>query len=401
MHPTRIIWLVLDSFGIGSSADAHQFGDAGADTFGHIAEQFHQQGKPLYLPHLASLGLLDAYKTSTGAFPSGMHPPRFLLGKHACAKEISSGKDTPSGHWEMAGVPALWDWGYFPDKKNSFPQELLNEIETRSGIPGHLGNCHASGTKIIAQLGEDHMRSGKPIFYTSADSVFQIACHEESFGLENLYDLCKLCRDILTPLNIGRVIARPFVGTSAENFQRTRNRHDYAVKPPSTTVLQKLVDDGGIVIGVGKIGDIFAHTGISEEIRASGHEELWHETLSAMDRAVERSIVMTNFVDFDAVYGHRRDTDGYGKALEEFDARLPKLFEKMNKDDLLILTADHGNDPSWHGSDHTREHVPILLYQHDTPSADLGFRETFADIAQTVAQTFHLSPFEHGKPLDI
>ncbi len=401
MSTKRVIWLILDSFGIGSSSDAEQFGDEGADTLGHIAKYFAEQGEPLQLPHMASLGLLHAYHTSTGSFPDGMRPADVLLGSYACAKEISSGKDTPSGHWEMAGVPALWDWGYFHDKENSFPQELLNEIESRSDIPGHLGNCHSSGTDIIARLGEEHMRTGKPIFYTSADSVFQIACHEETFGLENLYQLCEICREILTPLNIGRVIARPFVGTSAENFRRTGNRHDYAVEPPSPTVLQKLVNDGGTVIGVGKIGDIFAHTGMSEEKRASGHQELWEETLSAMDRAGEKSIVMTNFVDFDAVFGHRRDPRGYGKALEEFDRQLPVLFEKMGSDDLLILTADHGNDPTWNGTDHTREHVPVLLYQKNINPKDLGFRNTFADIAQTIAQIFQLSPFEHGKALDL
>lgn len=330
-----------------------------------------------------------------------MQASKNLLGSHACAKEISSGKDTPSGHWEMAGVPALWDWGYFHDKENSFPQDMLDEIVSRSGITGYLGNCHASGTDIISRLGEEHIHTGKPIFYTSADSVFQIACHEESYGLENLYQLCELCREVLEPLNIGRVIARPFIGTSVENFRRTGNRHDYALEPPSPTVLQKLTDAGGTVIGVGKIGDIFAHTGMTEEVRASGHENLWKETLAAMDRAGQRSIVMTNFVDFDAVYGHRRDAGGYGNALEEFDRQLPVLFEKMMPDDLLILTADHGNDPTWRGTDHTREHVPILLYQKNMAPADLGHRETFADIAQTIARIFDLSPFEHGTAFDL
>ena len=404
MPTQRIIILVLDSLGIGASADAARFGDAGADTLGHIAAAF-DQGKGLNLPHMCQLGLAHAYRTSTGQFPSGMTIPTKLSGSYACAKEISSGKDTPSGHWEMTGVPALWDWGYFPDKTRSFPEDLLNEIVTRSGIPGYLGNCHASGTDIIARLGEEHIKTGKPIFYTSADSVFQIACHEQHFGLENLYRLCKQCRELLKPLNIGRVIARPFIGTSQDNFERTGNRHDYSILPPQPTVLQKLVADGGTVIGVGKIGDIFAHTGMSEEIRATGHPALWQETFAAMERTqtaqTTRSIVMTNFVDFDALYGHRRDTIGYGKALEEFDRQLPSLFEKMSADDLLILTADHGNDPSWHGTDHTREHVPILLYQHDMPSTDHGFRETFSDIAQTISRIFKLSAFEHGKSLDL
>ena len=395
----RVIWLVLDSFGIGSSEDAHAFGDTGADTLGHIAEHFEKNNRPLQLPNMASLGLLHSYRTSTGKFPTSMAPPEKLLGIYACAKEISSGKDTPSGHWEMAGVPALWDWGYFPQKTNAFPQDILDQIIDRSGIPGYLGDCHASGTEIIQRLGEEHMRTGKPIFYTSIDSVFQIACHEESFGLEKLYQLCELCREILRPLNIGRVIARPFIGTSADNFQRTANRHDYALEPPHPTVLQKLVESDGTVIGIGKIGDIFAHTGMSEEVRASGHDTLWQETFAAMERTRNRSMIMTNFVDFDAVYGHRRDPQGYGEALEEFDRQLPLLFEKMHSDDLLILTSDHGNDPTWKGTDHTREHVPILLYQKDKPARDLGFRETFADIAQTIAQIFQLTTFEHGTPL--
>ncbi len=400
----RIIVLVLDSLGIGASADAHHFGDEGADTLGHIAQAFAKD-RPLHLPHMSNLGLAHAYHTSTGNFPAGIKIPQQLTGSYACAKEISSGKDTPSGHWEMMGVPALWDWGYFEQSENSFPREILDEIVLRSEIPGYLGNCHASGTEIIARLGEEHMKTGKPIFYTSADSVFQIACHEESFGLERLYSLCEICREILNPLNIGRVIARPFAGSSAENFERTGNRHDYSLKPPSATVLQKLVASGGTVIGVGKVGDIFAHTGMSEEIRASGHPDLWRETLAAMERTNtddnKQTVIMTNFVDFDAVYGHRRDVIGYGKALEEFDRQLPLLFEKLNSDDLLILTADHGNDPTWHGTDHTREHVPVLLYRPGLQPDNLGFRETFADIAQTISCQFKLSPCEHGEPFDL
>ncbi len=400
MQTDRIILFVLDSLGIGASADAAEFGDAGADTLGHIAEVFAKT-HPLKLPNMCRLGLAHAYHTSTGDFPASMAPPDTLLGSYACAREISSGKDTPSGHWEMAGVPVLEDWGYFRDKENSFPQDLLDEIVSRSGIPGYLGNCHASGTEIIRRLGEQHMQTGKPIFYTSADSVFQIACHEQSFGLDRLYRLCELCRELLAPSNIARVIARPFTGTCADDFRRTGNRHDYALEPPSATVLQKLVASGGTVIGVGKIADIFAHTGISEEVRASGHPALWKESLAAMDRAPGKSIIMTNFVDFDAVYGHRRDPVGYGNALEEFDRQLPPLLAKMRPSDLLILTADHGNDPTWGGTDHTREHVPILLYQKNMPSTNLGFRETLADIGQTIARIFNLPACAHGSPLQI
>jgi len=401
MKTNRVILLVLDSFGIGSAQDSHVFGDKGADTFGHIADYFQQKGTPLKLPNMSSLGLLHAYHTSTKKYPSGIDMPSDITGAYACAQEISSGKDTPSGHWEMTGVPALWDWGYFPNLPDCFPQDLLDQIAERSGISGSLGNCHSSGTEIITRFGEEHMRTGKPIFYTSIDSVFQIACHEETFGLEKLYELCEICRDLLDELEIGRVIARPFIGDSAKNFQRTGNRHDYAIEPPQPTVLQKLADSGGRVIGVGKIGDIFAHTGMSEEVRASGHEALWKETLAAMERAPERSIVMTNFVDFDAVYGHRRNPEGYGQALEEFDRQLPILFEKMEDADLLILTADHGNDPTWKGTDHTREHVPVLLYQKNMKPTNLGHRKTFSDIAQTIAGIFNLSPFEHGTAFEL
>lgn len=395
----RVIWLVLDSLGIGSSADAGDFGDAGSDTLGHIAGYFNDHGRALHLPHLASLGLLHAYHNSTGHFPAGMEAPEKLIASYACAQEISSGKDTPSGHWEMAGVPALWDWGYFHDQNDSFPRELLDQIVENAGIPGYLGNCHASGTEIIARLGEEHMRTGKPIFYTSADSVFQIACHEDTFGLENLYRLCELCRKLLQPWNIGRVIARPFVGETADNFERTGNRHDYALKPPEPTVLQKLVEHDGTVVGVGKIADIFAHTGISEEVRASGHDALWQATLSAMERTGGQSIIMTNFVDFDALYGHRRDPEGYGIALEEFDRQLPILLRRMQNHDVLIVTADHGNDPTWTGTDHTREHVPILLHQKNMTPKDLGHRKTLADIAQTVASIFNLPAFAYGTSL--
>lgn len=397
----RIIWLVLDSFGIGFSEDAENFGDKGSDTLGHIADFFHENDKAFELPNMAELGLLHAYHTSTGRWPAGMSVPDKLIGSYACAKEISSGKDTPSGHWEMAGVPALWDWGYFPNKKNCFPSEVLEEIFSRTGISSSLGNCHASGTDIIARLGEEHVQTGLPIFYTSVDSVFQIACHEESFGLEKLYKLCEVARDVLLPLNVGRVIARPFVGNSAENFQRTGNRRDYAMTPPLPALLEKLTESEGTVIGVGKIGDIFAHTGMTEEVRASGHKALWQETFSALERAPDRSIIMTNFVDFDTLYGHRRDPEGYGHALQEFDQELPQLIKKLGNDDLLILTADHGNDPTWQGTDHTREHVPIMLYQHNIESRDLGLRQTFADIAQTVARIFELSPFEYGTPLPL
>jgi phosphopentomutase len=392
MTTRRAILLILDSFGIGAAPDASKFGsdgfsDEGSDTLGHIAAAF--TGTPLHLPNMRRFGLGHAYRLAHGKFPAGWNDNLPLDGSFAAAQSISTGKDTPSGHWEIAGVPVRFDWSYFPKQPDCFPQPLLDEILRRSGHRGSLGNCHASGTDILERLGAEHIRSGLPIFYTSADSVFQIACHEETFGLERLYDLCKISRAALdaSDLKVGRVIARPFTGPPLGPFQRTGNRHDYAVPPPSPTLLQRVSESGRSVIGVGKIADIYAHTGVTEEVRASGHDALWKETLSALDRCGDGGMVMTNFVDFDAVFGHRRDALGYGKSLEEFDARLPELLSKLRDDDLLCLTADHGNDPTWPGTDHTREQVPVLFFGKNlTPARDFGTRPTFADSGQTLAR---------------
>ncbi|OQX36696.1 MAG: phosphopentomutase [Oceanospirillales bacterium LUC14_002_19_P2] len=398
----RAIVLVLDSFGIGAAPDADKFGDTGSDTLGHIAElcaagkaENGRQGY-LHLPNLASLGLLHAAKACTGRFPEGMTTDVTITGAYAPACEISSGKDTPSGHWEMAGVPVLFDWGYFTEKENTFPPELLEKITAAMDLPGILGDCHASGTEIIARLGEEHMRTGKPILYTSADSVLQIACHEESFGLDRLLKLCEVSRELLEGYNIGRVIARPFIGTNSSDFERTGNRRDYSLTPPSPTVLDKLANDGGEVVSIGKIADIYAHQGITQKIKATGLEALFDVTLEEVRKAGDHTIVMTNFVDFDMHYGHRRDVTGYAEALEYFDRRLPELLAMLEKDDILILTADHGCDPTWHGSDHTREHVPVLVYGPTVKPGSLGVRETFADIGQTLAAYFDLPAMDHG-----
>lgn len=392
----RVFIMMLDSFGIGGAKDAAKFGDEGANTLGHIAE--HQS--PLKLPHLESLGLGLAAQQSCGELPKSFQNQPHLIGGYAFAKEISSGKDTTSGHWEIAGVPVLFDWGLFPEKQNSFPQDLLERIVEKSGIKGYLGNCHSSGTVILDELGEEHMRTGLPIFYTSADSVFQIAAHEETFGLDKLYALCELVRAELEDYNIGRVIARPFVGTKAGEFKRTGNRRDYSVEPPAQTVLQKLIEEkNGTVISVGKIADIYAHTGISKKVKATGLEELFDKTLEEVKSAGENSIVFTNFVNFDADFGHRRDVAGYAKGLEYFDSRLPELFALMQEGDLLFFTADHGCDPTWAGSDHTRENIPVLMYGKQVPTQFLGARETFADIGQTIAGHFGLSPMEYGKSI--
>ena len=290
----------------------------------------------------------------------------------------------------------LFDWGYFDKKTESFPPEFLEKLIERAGLPGVLGNCHASGTTIIAELGEAHMETGKPIVYTSADSVFQIAAHEETFGLERLYELSQIARDLVDDYNIGRVIARPFVGTNPENFERTGNRRDLTTPPPSKTVLDKLADSGGEVISIGKIADIYAHQGITRKVKATGNAALFDETLKALDDAPDRSIVFTNFVDFDMLYGHRRDVEGYAAALEYFDARLPELLDVLNADDLLVITADHGCDPTWDGSDHTREHIPVLVSGAGIPAGSIGKRETFADIGQTLAEFFGVDSMDYG-----
>lgn len=397
----RVVLLVLDSFGVGGGDDAARFGDQGSDTLGHIAE-YCAAGKAedgrhgmLQLPHLNQLGLGALAAASRGQAVPGL-PEVTPIGSYGYAQELSSGKDTPSGHWEIAGVPVLFDWGYFPDKTNSFPQSLLDELVRRADLPGYLGNCHASGTAILEELGEEHMKTGKPIFYTSADSVFQIACHEETFGVERLYQLCELARELVNEYNIGRVIARPFVGDSAENFARTGNRHDYAVKPPQPTVLEKLVDAGGSVTSIGKIADIYAHQGITRKIKATGLEELFNATLAEVKVAGDHSIVFTNFVDFDSSYGHRRDVSGYARALEYFDSRLPELMAMLQPGDLLLMTADHGCDPTWSGTDHTREHIPVLVYGPELAADSLGKRETFADIGQTIADYLQLPAMDYG-----
>ncbi len=394
---SRAIILVMDSFGIGATEDAEKFGDVGANTFGSIATVRARAGKPLKLPNLTKLGLIGAATESSGRMPAGCESDAEVIGAYGFAAELSSGKDTPSGHWEIAGVPVLFDWGYFTDKKNTFPKDLLEKLIERAELPGVLGNCHASGTTIIADLGDEHMRSGKPIVYSSADSVFQIACHEESFGLQKLYDLCDVARELVDEYNIGRVIARPFIGNDASDFARTGNRRDLTVPPPSDTLLDKLVASGGDVISVGKISDIYAHRGVTEKVKATGNAALFDATLNALDGAGDRTIVFTNFVDFDMLYGHRRDVDGYAEALEYFDVRLPELLEKMNDDDFLVICADHGCDPTWPGSDHTREHIPVLAYGAKVAAGSIGKRDTFADIGQSIAAFFELPSMDYGE----
>ncbi|VAX76256.1 Phosphopentomutase [Serratia symbiotica] len=404
----RMFIMVLDSFGIGASADADLFGDQGADTLGHIAEACARgeanigRYGPLTLPNMNSLGLGKAAEASTGKFPLGLDTHVQIIGAYAYASGLSSGKDTQSGHWEIAGVPMLSNWGYFQNPQHSFPQALLDTLVKHAELPGYLGNCHSSGTVILEQLGLEHIKTGKPIFYTSTDSVFQIACHEETFPLDRLYRLCKITRNILTKggYNIGRVIARPFVGEQPGKFRRTGNRHDLAVEPPSPTVLKRLVDEkGGEVVSIGKIADIYANVGITKQVMAAGINALFDVTLMEIDKAGDNTIVFTNFVDFDSSYGHRRDVVGYATALELFDRRVPELLKRVNGEDIVIFTADHGCDPTWSGTEHTREHIPILIYGPNVTPGSLGQRHSFADIGQTVASYFDMSPMNYGESM--
>ncbi len=393
---SRAIILVIDSFGIGYSPDAVNFGDVGANTLANLSQAyFDETGKKIALPNLSAMGLIKAcQQASEQEFPHQENLPS--KGAYGFAQEISTGKDTPSGHWEMAGVPVLFDWGYFTEKENSFPQSLITKINQATGFSGMLGNCHASGTEILKRLGQEHINSGLPICYTSADSVIQIAAHEEYFGLDNLYKYCETVRELLDDLNIGRVIARPFVGDSPENFSRTGNRRDYSVLPPSPTVLDKVSKAGTHVISVGKIADIFAHQGIDEKTKATGLDALFDATIEHIKTAQDNSLIFTNLVNFDQDFGHRRDPVGYAKELEALDLRIPELLKTMQKDDVLFLTADHGCDPTWPGTDHTREYVPIIAYHHDIASINLGKRTTFADLGQTIAQYFEVEPMEYG-----
>ncbi|AFP85457.1 phosphopentomutase [secondary endosymbiont of Heteropsylla cubana] len=401
----RAFIIVLDSFGIGASKDANRFGDEGANTLGHIAEFCHQSAAiqeregELNLPNLTRLGLGKAAEQSSGRFPPGLDIQAKIIGAYAYASTISFGKDTLSGHWEIAGVPVLFDWDYFPSQKNTFPPELLSALISHANLPGFLGNCHASGSLILDRLGEEHMRTGKPIFYTSADSVFQIACHEETFLLKRLYSLCQIAREILIEggYNIGRVIARPFIGEKQGNFIRTGNRRDLIISLPSVTVLQKLVEEkGGTVVSIGKTSDIYDKVAISKKVKASGLDALFDATIEEINSAGQNTLIFTNFINFDSDYGHRRDVSGYANALELFDRRLPELMSQLTGNDIMILTADHGCDPTWKGTDHTREHVPILIYGDKILPGFYGHRSTFADIGQTVSRYFSLSPMEYG-----
>ncbi|MBU5349075.1 phosphopentomutase [Paenibacillus lautus] len=379
----RIHLIVLDSVGIGEAPDAADFDDIGSDTLGHIARECGG----LNMPNMAALGLSNIREIE--GIPAADQPRAY----YTKMQEASNGKDTMTGHWEIMGLYIDTPFRVFPD---GFPDELIQRIEEKTGRKV-IGNKPASGTEIIEELGEEHVKTGALIIYTSADSVLQIAAHEDVVPLKELYEICEFCREITLedPYMLGRIIARPFIG-EVGSFKRTANRHDYALKPFGRTTMNEMKDAGLDVIALGKISDIYDGEGITKAVRTVSN-------MDGMDKMVQtlgepfKGLSFLNLVDFDAVYGHRRDPQGYGQALEDYDQRLPEVFEKMTENDLLIITADHGNDPTYKGTDHTREYVPLLVYSpRFTEGKELPLRKTFADIGATVADNFGVKLPEHG-----
>ncbi|MCZ8492739.1 phosphopentomutase [Priestia megaterium] len=380
----RVFLIVMDSVGIGESPDAEKYNDKGADTFGHIAE--HCNG--LHMPNMAKLGLSNIREIK------GIDKAEKPLAYYTKMQEASAGKDTMTGHWEIMGLNIDTPFNVFPD---GFPEELISQLEEKTGRK-IIGNKPASGTEILDELGKQHMETGGLIVYTSADSVLQIAAHEEIVPIDELYKICEIARELTLddPYMIGRVIARPFLGEPG-NFTRTSNRHDYALKPFGRTVMNELKDNDIDVIAIGKISDIYDGEGVTKSLRTKSN-------MDGMDKLVDTlnmdftGLSFLNLVDFDALYGHRRDPQGYGQALEEYDARLEEVFDLLKEDDLLIITADHGNDPVHHGTDHTREYVPLLVYNQGMKEGkELSIRQTFADIGATVAENFGVAMPKHGK----
>jgi len=396
----RALILVLDSVGCGSAADSALFGDAGADTLGHIAQACAQglcdiagvRRGPLHLPYLDALGLGLVCEASSGQLPPGLSRVERPLAQWGFAIETSKGKDTPSGHWEIAGAPADFAWGYFPQTEPCIPDELTHALISEGQLSGVLGNRHAAGVAIIDELGHAHVQSGKPIIYTSADSVLQIAAQEEVFSLQRLYDLCLIARRLCDPLKIGRIIARPFIGTAQQGFKRTAHRKDYAMPATYGNVLDRAAEAGRDIVSIGKIGDIFGHRNTGREIKGAHDMDLFDKTLDAVESLPDGGLLFANYVDLDTDYGHRRNVPGYAAGLERFDARLSGLVSRLQMGDLMILTADHGNDPTWRGTDHTREHVPILAYGPDLVPRAFGGRTSFADMGASVAQHLGLAP---------
>jgi phosphopentomutase len=372
----RILLIVLDGAGIGAMPDAPEWGDAGSDTFGHILES-----RAVRLPNLQRYGLGNIRPLAN--LPPTANP----AGSYGRCALRSNGKDTTTGHWEMAGIILERAFPTYPD---GFPANVIDRFVHEADVPGILGNVPASGTEIIKVLGEEHVATGKPIVYTSADSVFQIAAHEEVIPLGRLYQMCEVARRILDGEHkVGRVIARPFLGQPGA-FYRTENRHDYAVPPPRENLLPALADADLDVVCIGKIASIYDSLGVTKDLTAKNNEQSIAQTIKALEEPT-RGLIFSNLVDFDMLYGHRRDTEGYAKALEHFDTRLPEIESMMREDDLMMITADHGNDPTFRGSDHTREYAPLLVFGPSArPGINLGTRSSLADIGQTIAENFDL-----------
>ncbi|KFE36043.1 phosphopentomutase [Thioclava atlantica] len=401
---SRAFVIVMDSVGIGGAPDADRFfndgvPDTGANTLAHIAQACAggraEEGRsgPLHLPHLDALGLGAAVELASGDAAPGLGAtPQGLWG---AATEISPGKDTPSGHWELAGVPVPWEWHYFTEHENSFPTDLVARTCSLAGTEGILGNCHASGTMIIAELGEEHIRTGWPICYTSADSVFQIAAHEEHFGLDRLLKLCEDLAPTLHAMKVGRVIARPFTGEPGA-FARTANRRDYAIPAPSPTLLDWAEGAGRVTHAIGKIGDIFSHRGVTHLHKGKSDADLGAHLIRLADEADEGSLTFANFVEFDSLYGHRRDVSGYARALEWFDGVAGAFMARLRPGDLAFFTADHGNDPTWTGTDHTRERVPLLGFGPGLGSRAIG-QVGYVDLAASIAAHLDIPAQGPGK----
>ncbi|WP_349410807.1 phosphopentomutase [Pseudalkalibacillus sp. SCS-8] len=382
----RVFLIVMDSVGIGEAPDAEKFNDVGADTLGHIAEKMNG----LNMPNMGKLGLSNIREIQ------GIEKAEKPMAHYGKMEEASNGKDTMTGHWEIMGLYIENPFKTFPD---GFPDELIQQLEEKTGRKV-IGNKPASGTEILDELGEEHMETGALIVYTSADSVLQIAAHEDIIPIEEQYEICKLAREMTLDEKymVGRVIARPFIGKPGE-FERTHNRHDYALKPFGRTVMNELKDADYDVIAIGKISDIYDGEGVTDAIRTTSNMDGMDQIIKTTDRDFT-GISFLNLVDFDAKFGHRRDPIGYGEALEEYDERLPELLEKLRDDDLLLITADHGNDPVHHGTDHTREYVPLLAYHKGIEvGKELPTSKTFADIGATIADNFKIKAPEHGKSI--
>ncbi|HWR38063.1 MAG TPA: phosphopentomutase [Patescibacteria group bacterium] len=384
----RILVIILDSVGIGELPDAGEFGDSGANTLGNIA----RYNGGLRVPAMEAMGL------GCIAPLEGVRAVSDPIAMHGKMAELSRGKDTTSGHWEMAGCPVFTP---FPVYSQGFPPEVISAFTQYSGLKV-LGNKAASGTEIIAELGEEHMRTAYPIVYTSADSVFQIAAHEGVIPLTRLYELCRIAREqvCIGEHAVGRIIARPFIGEPG-HFTRTANRHDYSVPPPSPTVLEQLTDAGHLVTGIGKISDIFATRGVGRSFSTRSNQHGMDIVLDLVRHDRTNGLVMANLVEFDSSYGHRNDVDGYARALEEFDSQLAVLLPHLQMSDLLIITADHGCDPTFPGTDHTREYVPLMAYtpgwqKNKKTGCTLGVRTSFADLGATLAENFAVAPLKYG-----